>query len=121
MNRRYLLILILLFELVAVFQLCSRIISILQTDSRIQSTRLQRDILKKDFQSKQYTFGYVRTDLYVEEIARSKLRYSYANEQMYIIRESNLVRPELPPVNITQADVSERWGEIVNWFNLFFK
>lgn len=120
MNKRYFLLLLIVFELIIVFQLSSRIISILQTDSRIQNTRLQRDILKRDLQAKQYSFAYVRTDSYVEEIARAKLRYSYAGEHMYIIRETNTTRPTLPTVAFAQDGAHHRWGEIINWINLFF-
>jgi cell division protein FtsB len=120
MNRRYFLLLLLFFELLVIFQLSSRIVSILQTDSRIQTTRLQRDILKKEYQSKMYAYSYVRTDLYVEEIARAKLRYGYPNEQMYIISEDRLQVPTLPQVEIVESASPKWWGEMLNWYSLFF-
>lgn len=119
MNNRYFLFLLLGIELLLLFQFSTRIVSILQTSSRIESKKLQRDMLKSEYESKESKLVYVRTDLYVEEIARQKLRYSKEGEHIYILPSTSVSLPDLPSVSLG-PDEGNVWGEILHWYKLFF-
>lgn len=118
MKHRYFIYTLIALELFLIFQFSLRAVSILETSSRIESARLRRDVLKKQYEDKSQRLSYVRTDTYVEEIAREKLRYGRENELLYLIPSP--VLPTLPEVEMAGDNSFVWWGEVQNWFNLFF-
>lgn len=119
MKSTYLLVIIVLVELFLISQFSSRIVSILRTDSRIQTIQAQRNVLKQELTTKIDTLNYIRTDYYVEEIAQQKLHYGRDQENLYIIPHKDTL-PNLAKIELEEHSKTVWLGEAGNWFRLFY-
>lgn len=122
MLTKALLIIILFIEISLIFQFTSRILSLSETQKRIDDARSNRDKLRLEYKKKQDELTYVQTDSYVEDIARRKLRYGLPNEHIYIVPADKKVAVELQGVRFEEVTFQEQIsGQLLRWFNLFFK
>jgi len=122
MPARISLIIAILIEIVLTYNFCTRLVSLLETQKRIDVARASRDGVKNEFQKKSNDLKYVLTDSYVEDIARRKLRYGREGEHIYIIASDKSRRVELDEVKFDDVSLGQRLGgQIGNWINLFFK
>ncbi len=121
MNRRFLLIVIVIIEIVIVFNCISRVFSILQSQSRISEFKIQNDLLAQELAEKKADFEFVRTDTYVEKIAREKLGYAREGDIVYIVPKGKQQKVELPQIAF-QGESREgiRLGELGGWWKVFF-
>ncbi len=121
MKRRLLLIGIIIIELLITFNCVTRVISIIQAQSRISEFKLQRDILARQYAEKRNQYDFVRTDTYTEKIAREKLGYAREGDFVYIIPENKQPKASLPEIDL--GEPKKRGfvlGEVGNWWKLFF-
>lgn len=122
MKRRLLLIGIIIIELLITFNCITRVISIIQAQSRISEFKVQRDILAKQYAEKKSRYEFVRTDTYTEKIAREKLGYAREGDYVYIIPEDKQRTAPLPEISLGESRKNGFvFGEVGNWWNLFFK
>ncbi len=121
MRRRVLLLIIVIIELIVTFNCGSRIIYILQAHRRISEFKIQRDLLAKKYESQLVAYQFIRTDTYIEKIARSKLGFAREGDYVYIIPAGKELKEELPKISFQSDNLSgSGYGEIIKWWKLFF-
>lgn len=110
-------------ELILIYNFSSRIISLSETQKRIDTARAERDSLAVKYASRSAELAYVQTDSYVEEIARKKLFYGHAQDHLLIIPSDSDLRVDLPAVEHkdTAVGADGLGGYFVKWFDLFFR
>ena len=122
MKRRFLLISIIIIELLITFNCISRVISIIQAQSRISEFKTQRDILAKEYGAKKEQYEFVRTDTCIEKIAREKLGYAREGDVVYIVPSDKRIAVDLPSVSLGEPErTGIAVGEVGNWWKLFFE
>ncbi|MDQ3098378.1 MAG: septum formation initiator family protein [bacterium] len=122
MKQRILLIIIIIIELFVIFSCLSRVFSILHSQNRIAEFKIQRDVLNKELAKKQELYDFVRTDTYIEKIAREKLGYAREGDIVYIVPTGKQQQVELPQIAF-QGESSGIFmlGEVGGWWKVFFK
>jgi cell division protein FtsB len=121
MKRRILLSFFIILELILSYNFISRIFYILNTQKHIDTERIQRDVLKERYETRLSEYSYVKTDTYVEEIARIKLGLSKPGDYVYILPTDKNFTVSLPDIALANGESTERAsGEVMNWYALFF-
>ena len=120
MKRSVLLVLLLIIEIAFTVQFSIKILSILHASHRIDLRKTEHDALLRTLSEREAHLAYVRTDMYVEEIARTKLRYSLDGEQVYVVHTAHTEVPVLPRVDDLFSSEQPWWYGAYQWFILFF-
>lgn len=117
--------LVLICEIVLIFQFSTKIYTVLQRQEKLDELRKQRDTAEQIAYEKQVQLRYVKSDLYVEDIARGSLGYTMEGERVYMVDSQRLPELHLPAVSIsttnTETDYRPWWQEnALSWWSLFF-
>jgi hypothetical protein len=122
MTAKICLIIAIFVEILLFYNFCTRIVSLSETQKRIDTARLNRDAVVSKYRERKNELDYVRTDSYVEDIARRKLRYGREGDHLYIVPAEREIKVELEKVDYTNLDGSERTSnQFLNWYKLFFE
>jgi cell division protein FtsB len=122
MKHRLLLATIVTIELFIIFSCISRIFSILHSQTRISEFKIQRDLLNKKLAEKQELYDFVRTDTYIEKIAREKLGYAREGDIVYIVPDGKQIKVNLPQIAFKGEDSAGFvFGEVGGWWRVFFQ
>jgi cell division protein FtsB len=111
-----------LLELVLFYNFCTRLVSLSETQKRIDVARAARTSIQMEYEAKANELEYVRTDSYVEDIARRKLRYGRPEDHIYILPSTKEIGVTLEDIRFEEVTFQQQLtGQLIKWFELFFK
>lgn len=117
---------ILFIEIVLIAQFSTRIYTVLQRQDKIDELRFLSGELSKKRAELIIKRDYVKSDDYVEDVARGALGYALPGERVYMVAEEAQKQIELSTSehlseNILPNPSMTWWAEnLYSWWNLFF-
>lgn len=119
MKRSILLYSIIIIQIALTFHFSKRIVAILSSQERLDRARIQNSELKKNYLVRRQLADYVLTDLYVEEVLRSKFRHALPNEHIYLLNSNNDYSVPLPTF-VPDSSTSKQKSNFEKWLDVFF-
>jgi cell division protein FtsB len=122
MNNRIIVGVLIAMELILSYGFGSRIWTLWRAQERIEVARVKKEANKQEYEKKLAELAYIKTDTYVEEIARTKLGFAREGDAVYIVPENKRESVVLDEVVLPHSSgLKNTRGEIYNWWRLFFK